>query len=48
MLFRISGQTWDEGTGYDYANEVVPTLQDDNNITFVEGASNWYLCHYIR
>lgn len=41
ICFRITGQTWDEGTGYDYALPIVPPLQSDNNITFIEGASNW-------
>ena len=41
MLFRVSGQTWDEGTGYDY-QKFVAVAEDEDNITFVEGASNWY------
>ena len=41
MLFKISGQTWDEGTGYDYQRVVA--VQDEDNITFVESASNWFL-----
>ncbi len=38
MLFRIN-QDWDEGTGYDYQRFV--TLESDNNITYVQSASNW-------
>jgi len=41
MLFKITGQTWDEGTGYDYQeNNIV--VENDNNITFVKSASNWF------
>ena len=40
VLFRISGQTWDEGTGYDYQR--VLAVESDNNITFIRGASNWF------
>ena len=38
-LFRVN-QFWDEGTGYDYARVI--SVESDNNITYVEGASNWY------
>tara|TARA_R110000824_G_scaffold373665_6_gene564083 strand:+ start:59 stop:1540 length:1482 start_codon:yes stop_codon:yes gene_type:complete len=40
-LFKISGQTWDEGTGYDYTQEKF-MIGSDNNKTFIESASNWY------
>jgi len=41
MLFRVTGQTWDEGTGYDYKeNNIV--VENEDNITYVEAASNWY------
>lgn len=39
MLFRVN-QDWDEGTGYDYQRFV--KLEDDNDITFVQSASNWF------
>ena len=38
VLFRIN-KSWDEGCGYDYQR--LFTIQDDDNITFVESASNW-------
>lgn len=38
ILFRVN-QFWDEGTGYDYQRVV--SNESDNNITFVESASNW-------
>lgn len=38
ILFRIN-KSWDEGCGYDYQR--LFTIEDDNNITFVESASNW-------
>jgi hypothetical protein len=38
ILFRID-QEWDEGCGYDYQR--VTALEDSDNITFVESASNW-------
>lgn len=41
LLFRISGNTWDEGTGYDYQKDNF-IIESDNNITFVESASNWF------
>ena len=39
ILFKLS-QSWDEGTGYDYQR--VMSTESDNNITFVQTASNWY------
>ena len=39
LLFRVN-QDWDEGTGYDYQRLV--KLESDNNITYVETASNWF------
>ena len=39
-LFRIN-QFWDEGTGLDYQKFEIQQ-GSDNNITFVESASNWY------
>ena len=39
-LFRIN-QFWDEGTGLDYQRFEIQQ-GSDNNITFVESASNWY------
>jgi len=38
ILFRIN-KSWDEGCGYDYQR--LFTIEDDNNITFIESASNW-------
>ena len=38
-LFKIN-QEWDEGTGYDYQRII--SVESDNNITFVESASNWF------
>ena len=40
VLFRIE-EFWDEGTGYDYQREVF-IVESDNNITYVDGASNWF------
>lgn len=39
-LFRIP-KFWDEGTGLDYQRFEIQQ-GSDNNITFVEGASNWF------
>ncbi len=40
ILFKVD-QDWDEGTGYDYGRQIL-TVESNNNITFVEGASNWF------
>ena len=45
MLFRIN-QDWDEGTGYDYQRYM--KLEDDNDITFVQSASNWFLADTLN
>ena len=37
-LFRVN-KLWDEGCGYDYS--LYFSIQPDDNITFVESASNW-------
>jgi hypothetical protein len=39
ILFKVK-QDWDEGTGYDYQRVI--STESDNNITFVQTASNWY------
>jgi len=39
ICFRID-EDWDEGTGYDYRYPI-GAIQSDNNITFIEGPSNW-------
>ncbi len=40
ILFKVN-QDWDEGTGYDYGRQIL-TVESDNNITFVQGSSNWF------
>ena len=40
ILFKVD-QDWDEGTGYDFGRQIL-TVESNNNITFVEGASNWF------
>ena len=44
ILFKIN-QDWDEGTGYDY--ERLMKLESEDNITYVNGASNWYFAQTI-
>jgi len=38
ILFKVP-EVWDGGVGFDYVKEVIQT---DNNITYIQGPSNWY------
>jgi len=41
ILFKISGETWDQGIGYDYADYKTETLIRDPFV-YTETPSNWY------
>jgi hypothetical protein len=41
ILFKISGETWDQGIGYDYADYKTETLIREP-FTYTETPSNWY------
>ena len=41
IIFKISGETWDQGIGYDYADYKTESLIRDP-FTYTETPSNWY------
>lgn len=41
ILFKITGQTWDQGIGYDYADYKLDNLLNDP-LAYSETPSNWY------